>query len=272
MVAFTDEAQRRLNAYRPADALRAISSLVENNQGDGVLARDVAFSAIEWGLKGQAYHLFRRVANSRPFEPHTYRAMAQVLEKMGQIDLALVYYELGLLGQWNPRFGDFHRIHGIDYLRFLRRIVAGELTSTALDYATMRLDSVQKAFDPGKLDLLVALSWNTDGTDVDMHIIEPTGEECYYQHRDTKIGGPLSQDVTQGYGPEMYTLANAKPGTYHIKAKYFASDANRASTRTKVSATIIQNWGTEQERILHKTVTLRYGKEKHDILTIKVAK
>jgi len=269
---FTEEAQRRLNAYRPADALRAISSLVENNPGDGVLARDVAFSAIEWGLKGQAYHLFRRVANSRPFEPQTYRAMAQVLEKMGQIDLALVYYELGLIGQWDSRFGDFHRIHGIDYLRFLRRLVAGELTSTALDYATMRLDSVQKAFDPGKLDLLVALSWNTDGTDVDMHIIEPTGEECYYQHRDTKIGGHLSQDVTQGYGPEMYTLANAKPGTYHIKAKYFASDANRASTRTKVSATIIQNWGTEQERILHKTVTLRYGKEMHDILTIKVAK
>ncbi len=269
---FTEEAQRRLNAYSPADALRAISSLVENNPGDGVLARDVAFSAIEWGLKGQAYHLFRRVANSRPFEPQTYRAMAQVLEKMGQVDLALVYYELGLIGQWNPRFGDFQRIHGIDYLRFLRRIVAGELTSTALDYARMRLDSVQKAFDPGKLDLLVALSWNTDGTDVDMHVIEPTGEECYYQHRDTKIGGHLSQDVTQGYGPEMYTLANAKPGTYHIKAKYFASDANRASTRTKVSATIIQNWGTEQERILHKTVTLRYGKEMHDILTIKVAK
>ncbi|MEN8216781.1 MAG: hypothetical protein ABFS56_10480 [Pseudomonadota bacterium] len=269
---FSDEAQRRLSAYRPADALRAISSLVENNPGDGVLARDVAFSAIEWGLKGHAYHLFRRVANSRPFEPHTYRAMAQVLEKMGQVDLALVYYELGLIGQWNSRFGDFQRIHGIDYLRFLRRIVAGELTSNALDYATMRLDSVQKAFDPGKLDILVALSWNTDGTDVDMHVIEPSGEECYYRHRDTKIGGHLSQDVTQGYGPEMYTLANAKPGIYRIKAKYFASNANRASTRTKVSATIIQNWGTEQERILHKTVTLRYGKEMHEILTIKVAK
>jgi hypothetical protein len=269
---FSDEAQRRLNAYRPADALRAISSLVENNPGDGVLARDVAFSAIEWGLKGHAYHLFRRVANSRPFEPHTYRAMAQVLEKMGQVDLALVYYELGLIGQWNSRFGDFQRIHGIDYLRFLRRIVTGELTSNALDYATMRLESVQKAFDPGKLDILVALSWNTDGTDVDMHVIEPSGEKCYYQHPDTKIGGHLSRDVTQGYGPEMYTLANAKPGTYQIKAKYFASDANRASTRTKVSATIIQNWGTEQERILHKTVTLRYGKEMHEILTIKVAK
>ncbi len=269
---FTEEAQRRLNAYRPEDALRALSSLVENNPGDGVLARDVAFSAIEWGLKGQAYHLFRRVANTRPFEPHTYRAMAQVLEKMGQVDLALVYYELGLSGQWNPRFGDFQRIHGIDYLRFLRRIVSGELTSSALDYATMRLDSVQKAFDPGKLDLLIALSWNTDGTDVDMHVIEPSGEECFYKHPDTKIGGHLSQDVTQGYGPEMYTLPNAKPGIYRIKAKYFASDANRASTRTKVSATIIQNWGTEQERILHKTVTLRYGKEMHDILTIKVAK
>jgi tetratricopeptide (TPR) repeat protein len=268
---FTDEAQRRLSAYRPADALRALSSLVENNPGDGVLARDVAYSAIEWGLKGHAYHLFRRVANSRPFEPQTYRAMALVLEKMGQVDLALVYYELGLIGQWDRRFGEFQRIHGIDYLRFLRRIVAGELTSSALDYATMRLDSVQKAFDPGKLDILVALTWNTDGTDVDMHVIEPSGEECYYQHRDTKSGGHLSQDVTQGYGPEMYILPNAKPGVYRVKVKYFSSDANRASTRTKVSATIIEGWGTEHERIRHKTVTLRHGKEMHDIATIKVA-
>ncbi|RKZ75616.1 MAG: hypothetical protein DRR19_29215 [Candidatus Parabeggiatoa sp. nov. 1] len=266
---FTEEAQRRLSTYRPADALRAISSLVENNPGDGVLARDVAFSAIEWGLKGHAYHLFRRVANARPYEPQTYRAMARVLEQMGQVDLALAFYEIGLVGQWDARFGEFQRIHGLDYLRFLRRISTGELTTSVADYATMRFSSVQKAFDPGKLDILVALTWNTDGTDVDMHVIEPSGEECYYQHRDTRSGGHLTQDVTQGYGPEMYTLPNAKPGVYRIKAKYFAADSNRASTRTKVSATIIEDWGTERERIWHKTVTLRDGKEMHDIITIK---
>ncbi len=51
------------------------------------------------------------------------------------------------------------------------------------------------------------ITWNTDTTDVDLHVIEPSGEECFYRHRNTRrSGGRLTQDVTQGYGPEMYVL------------------------------------------------------------------
>ena len=121
-----------------------------------------------------------------------------------------------------------------------------------------------------RADLLVSITWNTDNTDVDLHVIEPSGEECYYSHQETKSGGRLTQDVTQGYGPEMYVLKKAPQGKYLIKAKYFSSDQARASARTKVYATVIRNWGTSREQINRKVLTLEYGKEMHKIAAVKM--
>ena len=101
------------------------------------------------------------------------------------------------------------------------------------ELAKARLQSVDQKFGLGRPDLVGMMSWNTDGTDVDMHVIDPRGEECYYSHRDTQIGGRLSTDVTQGFGPEMFVLRKAVPGEYQVRAKYYSSDANRASTRTR---------------------------------------
>ena len=50
-------------------------------------------------------------------------------------------------------------------------------------------------------DIVLIINWNTNNTDVDLHVIDPTGEECYYRNRETKIGGKLTIDVTEGYGP-----------------------------------------------------------------------
>ena len=58
----------------------------------------------------------------------------------------------------------------------------------------------------------------------------------------------------------MYVLKKAPQGRYTIRAKYFASDANRASTRTKVYATVVEGWGTPQERVTRKVLTLTEGK------------
>jgi hypothetical protein len=264
------EALRRADELGPGDALKAMSNLVENNPGDAVLARDVGFAAMQWGLGDQAYHLFRRVADSRPYEPQNYRAMALSLTDLGMVDLAAAYYEIALSGNWDGRFGEFRKIVGLDYLRFLRRAGSGEWKSHMPEFLAARKESVSREFDVGTPDILVTITWNTDGTDVDLHVLEPTGEECYYSHPETRIGGKLTQDVTQGYGPEMYLLHKAVPGTYRVRAKYFSSDWNRASARTKVYATVYRNWGTATEKVEKKVVTLVDNKDMHDIVTIKV--
>jgi tetratricopeptide (TPR) repeat protein len=234
-----------------------------------VLARDVGFSAMDLGLHAQAFHLFRRVADARPHEPQTYRAMAQALAAMGNLDLALAYYEIPLMGQWDPRFGDLRKIVELDYLHFLRKLTSGNAPSSVRDYARARLDALATQIGMGRADLVVTIMWNTDNTDVDLHVTEPSGEECFYSHRDTRSGGRLTQDVTQGYGPEMYVLRDAPNGRYDVRAHYFASDTNRASARTKVYATVFENWGEKDEKVTEKVVTLEAGKEYHAIATVE---
>ncbi len=266
--AMTRESQSRKAKYGAGDALLALSSLVEQSPGDAILARDVGFAATEMGMPDQGYFLFRRVAASRPWEPQSYRAMADSLARMGMTDLALVYYEVALQGQWDGRFGEFHRIVSVDYLRFLRRIRSGELKTSVPAFASSRIGKVSEEVGIGEADLVVMITWNTDNSDVDLHVQEPTGEDCYYGNRNTRIGGSLTQDVTQGYGPEMYVIKNAKRGEYAIRAHYFAQQRSRASARTKVYAEVIENWGSSRERLTQKVVTLTEGKDNHDIMTV----
>ncbi|WP_437727107.1 YfaP family protein [Sorangium sp. So ce861] len=87
-------------------------------------------------------------------------------------------------------------------------------------------------------------------------------------HRRTASGGEITQDVTQGYGPEMYVLPRAPEGRYLIRAHYYASDRNRASARTKVHAAIIEDYGTPQQRMFDRVVTLQQGKDMHDLLQV----
>jgi Mg-chelatase subunit ChlD len=265
---FSQEAERRRAEQGPADGLVALSSLVEESPGDAVLARDVGMTALSWGLPAEAFHLFRRVAVARPFEPPTYRALAQSLVRLGKIDLAMAYFEVGLAGRWAQRFGDFHRILAVEYLELLRRIENGELKTAMPELAKSRYPVVASSVGLGKADMVVMITWNTDGTDVDLHVLEPSGEMCFYGHRNTQSGGQLTQDVTQGYGPEMYVLPSAPAGKYRVSAKYFASDRNRTSARTKVQVIVFENWGTSRQKVSEKTVVLEYNKQMHDLYDV----
>ncbi len=266
------EADRRLRKYGESDALRVFSSLVEHSPGDLALVRDVAYSAMAWDLDDQAYHLLRRVAMSRPYEPQMYLAMAQSLAKTGHRDLAILYYEVALGGKWDNRFQEFHRIASVDYLHFLRQITGGKGKTRLEQFAKARLDRIGREWGPDKADLVVTILWNTDGTDVDLHVFEPTGEVCNYQNRSTKIGGQLTPDCTQGFGPEMYVLLEARPGKYDVKVKYYASDRNRAGTRTKVYAAIYEGWGTKQERAVRKALVLSEDKELTEVAAVGIEK
>ncbi len=267
----TLEAQKRLKEYGADDALKILSSLVEKNNGNAVLTRDVAYSALEWGLYDQAYFLLKRVLNSRPYEPQTYLAIAKSLVEAGNMELAIIYYEIAITAQFDARFGEFRRIAALDYLHILNK-VKENTNSTIADYASARYTTLRKEFKEKDADLMAVISWNTDNSDIDLHVIEPTGEKCYYSNRKTRIGGYMTNDVTRGYGPEMYILENGKAGKYKVKVKYFSSDRNRSQTRTKIYATIYKNWGKKNEEVISKVVSLADNKQMHDIITVGLDK
>jgi uncharacterized protein YfaP (DUF2135 family) len=101
-------------------------------------------------------------------------------------------------------------------------------------------------------DLRILLEWNTDHTDMDLWVDEPSGERAIYSHPRTVIGGRLSNDMTQGYGPEEYLLRRAMPGKYEVRANVYASDQLNPNGSTTVRARIFRNWGRrdQQEQVL----------------------
>ena len=111
--------------------------------------------------------------------------MAQALAAMGNTDLAIAYYEIPLSGAWDGRFGDLRKIVELDYVRLLRQISRGEASTRLSAYAAARLASLSRELDLRRADVLVTITWNTDNSDVDLHVIEPTGEECSYKNRRT---------------------------------------------------------------------------------------
>jgi hypothetical protein len=263
---FVQEAERRRKALGDADGLKLLSSLVEANPGDTTMARDVAFTAREWGLGAQVYELLLRIAATRPEEPQTYLALAGLADELGADDLALVYYELALIGGWDGRFGDYREIAAIDYMRFLQTNPVAALADPQL--AERRLDQLRAKLPIEQAGLLVVMTWNTDNTDIDLHVREPSGVEVFYSNPDSLAGGHLTRDVITGFGPEMYYIPKLRRGTYDVRAHYYSSNRNRLSTRTKVYVTVFRDFGTPQQTVMRKVVTLEDDKDVHPIVKL----
>ena len=75
-------------------------------------------------------------------------------------------------------------------------------------------------------DVSIVMLWEDPSADIDMHVIEPGGEEVSYEHLESAQGGHLYYDVTDGFGPEIYVLGSGKPGTYRLSVVYYSGSAS----------------------------------------------
>ena len=124
-----------------------------------------------------------------------------------------------------------------------------------------------------QLDIFVWLGWDTDHTDVDLHVKEPTGEEvCYSHNRSLSTGARVSRDFIGGYGPEVYTLPRAPKGTYNVETNYYESHQASCSTgSTSAVVWSITNMGRfETEVINFSSVRLVTQKQRQEVLTITI--
>jgi uncharacterized protein YfaP (DUF2135 family) len=110
-------------------------------------------------------------------------------------------------------------------------------------------------------DVKIVLIWDTP-TDVDLWVIDPEGEKCYYAHRSTSSGGNLDVDVIDGYGPETFTLARARPGSYSVQAQYYSSNN---SPVTRVQVYVVKYEGQSREEIRRYNFVMTREHEVYDI-------
>lgn len=104
--------------------------------------------------------------------------------------------------------------------------------------------------------LRVVLSWDSDSTDIDLHVVSPDGQHVFYGARQAGNGGALDVDVTTGFGPEIFATPAPLPGIYHVYVNYFgAGMLEDVITTARVS--IVTDEGTPREKQQTFSVPLR---------------
>jgi uncharacterized protein YfaP (DUF2135 family) len=101
------------------------------------------------------------------------------------------------------------------------------------------------------------LEWNTDETDMDLWVDEPTGEQAIYSNPETAIGGRLSNDMTQGFGPEEYLLRRAPNGEFVLRVNVYAADALDPNGPSTVRVRLFRDWGRPSEKQEAFTIELK---------------
>ena len=71
----------------------------------------------------------------------------------------------------------------------------------------------------------ITLTWD-DPVDLDLHVIEPSGEEIYFGYRDSESGGHLDRDTicestTEGKPENVYWADSAPRGTYEVRVHLY---------------------------------------------------
>ena len=257
-------------------AIRILSNLSEMKLEDVALWRTMGWRLREAGAYEEAIATFRHVLEMRGEEPQSKRDLALVLTEAGKAvkDASRLSEAARLLHEatFEPsarrsarRGNDFQTsVIALEELNGLYAWCAAN--GVKLDAPTM--DAAFRRDLP--LALRITLSWDVDETDVDLHVLEPDGEEAYYGHRRTSSGGFMSEDVTTGYGPEEYLCKQSANGVYRILAHYFASHRQALTGAATVTATVYTDWGTAREKREILSFRLDKPRDKQQIGEVKI--
>jgi len=268
---FLDCANHFISQKQEATALQVLSNVAELELENAALVRVLAHRLAQLdGLKNLELSamLFEEALKLRPEEPQSWRDLALVLARRADLLLKdrpdegkplyaraieLLYHVV--LNKWD-RFEQIELIALMELNAIIPKAKAAGVEKINVDPRLVKLLDV---------DVRIVLTWDADSTDMDLHVVEPSGERAFYGHQRTTIGGNVSRDFTQGYGPEEYLLKKAMPGMFTIQANYYGSQAAQLIGAVTLQADIFTNYGRPNEQRKSLTLRLTERKETFDI-------
>lgn len=245
-------------------ALRVLSNLAEIGDENTALIRILGYRLVQWDRAELAIRPFEDALAQRPEEPQSHRDLALALARTIKPDVARAAALLWTVasGEWSSRFPD------IDLIA-LHELTA--LLAAHPDTDVRALNIPAELLTPVELGLRVVLTWDADNTDIDLHVIDPAGEEVFYSHPRSASGGDLSRDFTQGYGPEVFTIARPLPGTYRVQTNYFGDRRQSITGPVSLQVEFQTAFGSHEPTRQATTVRLESRKERIDIGRFRVA-
>jgi tetratricopeptide (TPR) repeat protein len=203
-----------------AEAARAYASLIELGPAKTELLQRAGLLLLRANRAKLAEAPLRKALEARPDRANGYRHLALLLWQGGRHGEAARVLESATKQQ----FPDWYR----DVQRVIREELGYVYRAWQKAAPSRREEIAERAHryevDLARTDALrITLVWETDANDVDLHVVDPSGEEVSYRNVKAKSGLRLYEDITQGLGPEVVRTGKLSPGTYHVGVRYFAA-------------------------------------------------
>ncbi|WP_297891228.1 VIT domain-containing protein [uncultured Capnocytophaga sp.] len=231
-------------------AILVVSNLAELSLDDPQLLRMLGYKLSNYSAKKEAVQVFRKVAQLREEEPQSFRDLGLALAEDAQYNEAAKNLYRVVTNEWSSRFGD------------VQLVTLNDLNSLIARHQGIDVSYIDKhLLKKEPVDVRVVLSWDTDNCDMDLWVTDPKDEKCYYQNTLTYLGGKISHDVTQGYGPEEFMLKKAENGKYKVQVDYFGTHSQKQLMPVSLRITFYTHFGTPQQKQEETTVRLSNAKE-----------
>lgn len=241
--------------YKKGDkktAIKIVSNLAEMKSEAPSLLRIMGYRLTQMKAYKEALFALTKVRLLRPEEPQGLRDIALLYNTMGRYKKAIRLLYAIVEKEWK-RFQDISLIA----LTEMNAIVSSR---------NIYEKYIKKKFRHNlTADIRVVLTWDTDSTDMDLWVTEPTGEKVFYENDLSKLGGRISEDYTDGYGPEEYLIKDAPEGKYKIQADYFGKNSSRAIGPVTLRVDVFTDFGRPNQK--QKTTILRLKKSK-DVIDV----
>jgi TonB family protein len=222
-------------------ALRVLTSIADLELENASLYRLLGYRLKEYGEYALEKFVCGKVLQWRPLEPQSYRDYALALADNGETQAALDCLHELLAKTYSANIRN--RSRGIEEVAVteINRLIAKD---SALN--TSNID--KRLIIDIPVDIRVVMNWNMNGADINLRIKDPNNEECNGGHRETSVGGRMSADIKDGYGPEQFLLKKAVKGKYRVYVDYYGDNQVSDAGPSTVMAEIYVKYADAAER------------------------
>lgn len=234
-------------------AFMILSNIAELSIENASLYKMMAYKLKQLGQRSKQLWTTKKIMEWRPMDPQSTRDYALALVDNGRYQEALDALYSILTNSYSAEAAS--RDEGIE------EVIVMEINKLISQYRNkLNLSKIDKRIIAHlPVDIRVVLNWNKPDTDIDLWVTDPNGEKCYYSYNRTSNGGRISNDFTDGFGPEQFLLKKAVKGAYKIETNFFNEDQLTISGPTTLMAEIYLYYASGKET--RKIVTLQSGEK-----------
>jgi tetratricopeptide (TPR) repeat protein len=251
---FFEVASYLLKTGDKTNGLTILTNLAELENGSYELYKMLGYKLKEAGEYEGELSAFKKVLELRPSDPQSFRDCALAYLDLGKYQQALDMLYEGMTKSYSAEMNRMY--NGIEeiFLTEINRIIA-------LHKKELNLKKIDKQIiAPMPSDIRVVMNWNKNNSDIDLWVTDPNGEKCFYSHKLTAMGGRISDDFTEGFGPEQFMLKTGSKGKYKIQINYYSDRQVTIAGLTTVMAEVYLHYGMPNEE--KKIITLQMQKDK----------